>query len=108
MRPLRHCGNNNNWTASKAFSTVKPALSGHSKRRQNCFFKTDYRLIQVKSIAEFSKGEHSAILSTFIKLPFAIKTFVLSIFEWPFKTWFTVYPLHHYVPPLARSKPKLA
>ena len=27
--------------------------------------------------------EHSAILSTFIKLPFVVKTFVLSIFEWP-------------------------
>ena len=37
------------------------------------------------------QGEHSAILSTFIKLPFAIKPFVLSIFEWPLKTGFTVY-----------------
>ena len=35
--------------------------------------------------------EHSAILSTFIKLPFAIKTLVLSIFEWPLKTGLTVY-----------------
>ena len=35
--------------------------------------------------------EHSAILSTFIKLPFVIKTFVLSIFVWPFYTGFTVY-----------------
>ena len=34
--------------------------------------------------------EHSAILSTFIKLPFVIKSFVLSIFEWPFYTDFTV------------------
>ena len=34
--------------------------------------------------------EHSAILSTFIKLPFVIKIFVLSIFEWPPKTGFTV------------------
>ena len=34
--------------------------------------------------------EHSAILSTFIKLPFIIKIFVLSIFEWPFYTGFTV------------------
>ena len=39
-------------------------------------YKTDYRLMQVKSI-----GEHSATLSTFIKLPFVIKIFVLSIFE---------------------------
>ena len=35
--------------------------------------------------------EHSAILSTFIKLPFVIKIFVLSIFEWPFYTGFTVH-----------------
>ena len=34
--------------------------------------------------------EHSAILSTFIKLPFVIKIFVLSIFEWQFYTDFTV------------------
>ena len=36
--------------------------------------------------------EHSAILSTFIKLPFVIKSvvIVLSIFEWPFYTGFTV------------------
>ena len=33
---------------------------------------------------------HSAILLTCIKLPFAIKTFVLSIFERPLKTGFTV------------------
>ena len=34
--------------------------------------------------------EPSAILSTFIKLPFVFKTFVMSIFEWPLKTGFTV------------------
>ena len=32
------------------------------------------------------RWEHSAVLSTFIKLPFVIKIFVLSIFEWPFYT----------------------
>ena len=36
------------------------------------------------------QGEHSAILSIFIKLPFVIKIFVLSIFEWPLYTSFTV------------------
>ena len=50
-------------------------------------FKTSYCLMQVKNIAE---GEHSAILLTFIKLPFVIKIFVLSIFEWPFYTGFTL------------------
>ena len=35
------------------------------------------------------QGEHSAILSTFIKLPFSIKTFVSYISEWPLKTGLT-------------------
>ena len=35
--------------------------------------------------------KYSAILSTFIKLPFVFKIFVLSIFEWPLKTGFTVH-----------------
>ena len=34
--------------------------------------------------------EHSAILSTFIKLSIVIKIFVSSIFEWPFYTGVTV------------------
>ena len=38
--------------------------------------------------------EHSVILLTFIKLPFVIKVFVLSIFEWPFYTGLTVYNIH--------------
>ena len=54
-------------------------------------FKTDYRLMQVKSIAECSKWEHSTTLLTCIKLPVVIKTFVLSIFEWLFYTGFTVH-----------------
>ena len=70
-------------------STVKPVLSGQSKRTPKLFFKTDYRLMQVKSIAECSKGS-----ITFIKLPFVIKIFVLSIFEWPLKTGFTVLHMH--------------
>ena len=39
---------------------------------------------------KYCRMEHSAILLTFIKLPFVIKVFVLSIFEWPFYTGFTV------------------
>ena len=36
------------------------------------------------------QGEHSAIVSTFIKLPFVIKIFLLTIFEWPLYTDFTL------------------
>ena len=69
-------------------NTVKPVLRGHTKRRPKLVFKTDYRLMQVKSIAECSK--HSSKLLTFIKLPFVIKFIVLSILEWALKTGFTV------------------
>ena len=37
-------------------STVKPALNSHSIRRQKLVFKTHNRLMQVKSVAECSKG----------------------------------------------------
>ena len=43
--------------------------------------------MHVKSIVEW---EHSAILSTFIKVSFVIKIFVLSVFDWPFYTGFTL------------------
>ena len=35
-------------------------------------------------------GEHSAILSTCIKLAHGFKTFVLSFFAWPLKTGFPI------------------
>ena len=38
------------------YGTVKPVIRGHSKRRPKLVFKTDYGLMQVKSIAECSKG----------------------------------------------------
>ena len=72
--------------------TVKSVLSGHLKRTSKLVFNTHYCLKQVKSIAECSKMDHSAILLIFIKLPFVIKIFVLSIFEWSLKTSFTVFP----------------
>ena len=48
----------------------------------------DYRLMQIERIAECSPSKGS-ILQYF--RPSAIKTFALSIFEWPLKTSFTVY-----------------
>ena len=76
------------WKMSADYSKtcVKRSLS----KRQKICFKINYRQMQVKSIAEF-QGEHYAILWTFIKLPFVIKIFVLSIFEWLFYTGFTVH-----------------
>ena len=69
------------WEVNLVLYTVKPVYNGHSQKDQKLVFTTNYRLMQ---------GEHSAILSTFIKLPFDIKIFVLSIFEWPLNTGFNV------------------
>ena len=76
MKNVKHIQKNLSWVATK--------------KRPKLVFKANYRLIQVKNIAECSKGEHSAKLSTFIKLTFVIKIFVLSIIEWPLKTGFIV------------------
>ena len=40
------------WYKSE-YVTVKPVLSGYSKKMTQIGFKTDYRLMQVKSIAAF-------------------------------------------------------
>ena len=68
----------------------KTCVKRQLSKRPKLVFKTYYHLLQVKSSAECCKREHSAILSTCIKLPFVIKIFVLSIFEWPSYTGFTV------------------
>ena len=53
---------------------VDPVLSGHSEQ------KTNYLLMQAKSIAECFKP--SAMLLTFIKLQFVIGVFSLFFFGW--------------------------
>ena len=58
-------------------SSVKPVLNDHSQTDQKLVFKTDYHLMQVKSITECSKG--NILQSAFIKPQFVIKIFVLSI-----------------------------
>ena len=72
-------------------NTVKPVLSGHSKRRPKIGFQDRLLLNAGQKYCRMLQGEHSAILSTFIKLPFVINIFVLSIFECPLKTGFTVF-----------------
>ena len=62
--------------------TVDPVLSGRSEK------KTNYRLMQAKTIAECSKP--SAMLLTFIKLPFVIGVFFLSFLGGCLKTRFSV------------------
>ena len=68
-----------------AFLTVKPALSGHSKRRPEIGFQDRLSLNVGQKYCRMLL-EHSAILLAVIKLSFVFKTFVLSIFEWLLKT----------------------
>ena len=49
--------------------------------------------MQVKSIAECYP-----LLSTFVKLPFVIEIFILSIFEWLFYTGFTYMGSMKFIP----------
>ena len=75
---------------SESSSTVEPFLSGHSKRTQKNGFQDLLSLIAGQKYCRMLQGEHSAILKTFIKLPFSIKSFGMYIFEWLLKTGFTV------------------
>ena len=65
---------------------VKPPLS----KRLKIGFQDQLSLNAGQKYCRMLQWEHSAILLTFIWLPFVIKIFVLSIFEWPFYTGFTV------------------
>ena len=53
-------------------------------------FQNQLSLIAGQKYRRILQGEHSAILSTFIKLPLVIMIFVLSIVEWLSCTGFTV------------------
>ena len=74
--------------------TVKPVLSDHSKRRPKIGFQDGLLLNAGQKYCRMLPLEHSAILLTFIKLPFVIKIFFLSFFEWLLKTGFTVRHLY--------------
>ena len=75
----------------------KTCLKRPLKKKTKIGFQNGLSLNAGQKYCRMLQGEHSAILSTFIKLPFAMKTFVLSIFERPLKTGFTV-PFSYPVP----------
>ena len=60
------------------------------KKKLKIGFQDRLLLNACQKYCRMLQGEHSAILSTFIKLQLVIKIFVLSIFECPLKTGFTV------------------
>ena len=68
----------------------KTCLKRPLKKKTKLGFLDRLSLNAGQKYCRMLQGEHSAMLSAFIKLPFVIKIFVLSIFEWPLKTGFTV------------------
>ena len=68
----------------------KPCLKRPLSKRPELGFQDQLPLNAGQKYCRMLQGEHSAILLTFIMLPFVIKIFVLSTFEWPLKTGFTV------------------
>ena len=62
-------------------------------KRQQIGFQDQLSLDAGQKYCRMLQGEHSAILSTFIKLPFVIKIIVLSIFKWPFYTGLMYIPV---------------
>ena len=77
----------------------KTGLEGPLKKNTKNWFQYRLSLNAGQKYCRMLQGEHSAILWTFIKLPFPINTFVLFVFKWPLKTGFTVYwNLTHHTP----------
>ena len=60
--------------------TVKLCKTATLKKTKNWFQDK----LSLNAGQKYAPWEHSAIRLTFIKLSFAIKIIVLSIFEWPF------------------------
>ena len=82
----------------------KPEENGHSQKdRKSVVFKDQLSPNVGQNYCRMLQGEHSTILSTFIKLPFVIKIFVLSIFEWPFYTVYCSANIETFPSPLSKD-----
>ena len=75
----------------KIVTFSKTCLKRQLSKRPKIGFQDQLSLNVGQNYCRMLQGEHSAILLTFIKLPFVIKTFILSIFEGPFYTGFSVF-----------------
>ena len=74
---------------------IKTCVKLPLSKRQKIGFQDQLPLNAGQKYCRMLQGGHSAILLSFIKQPFVIKIFILSIFEWPFYTCFT-HVLHRF------------
>ena len=76
---------------SDKYHYSKTCIKRPLKQNTNIGFQYRLSLNAGQKYYRLLQWEHSAILTTFIKLTFSNKTYVLSIFKWLLKTGFTVY-----------------
>ena len=69
----------------------KTCLKRPLEKKSKIGFQNQLLLNAGQKYCRMLQREHSAILSTFVKLKNFIKIFVSSIFQWPLKTGFTIY-----------------
>ena len=79
-----------NLDPSNPFRYSKTCLKRPLSYRPKMGFQDQLSLNAGQKYCRMLQGEQSTILLTCIELPHGFKTFVLSIFEWPLKTGFTV------------------
>ena len=77
-------------TCLKCILYSKTCVKWPLSKRLKIGFQDQLSLNAGQKYCRMPQVEHSAILLTFIKLPFVIKMFLLSLFEWPLYTGFTV------------------
>ena len=70
--------------------TVKPVLNSHSQKDQKIGFQYDYHLMQVKSIAECSKGSILEYFKPSLSYHLSFRPMFCLFFEWSFYTGLTV------------------
>ena len=80
---------NEEWK-SVQYMYSKTCLKRPLKKKTKIGFQDQLSLNAGQRYCRMLPLEHSAILSTFIKLPYVIEIFVLSICEWLLKTGFNV------------------
>ena len=68
----------------------KPCVKWPPSKRPKIGLLDQLSLNAGQKYCRMLQGDHSPILSTFIKLPVVIKIYILSIFEWPFYTGLTI------------------
>ena len=82
-----------NNSAYRRLGNNKTCVNGHSQKAK-IVFQDQLLLNAGQKYYRMLQQEHSVILLTCIELPFVIKFFILSIFEWQSYTGFTVvFPL---------------